>query len=123
MFENGFSCASSVPGLDGRDRLGEIHDARLGAEQLERSLLDLARQHADVHPLHVRRRVDRLQAIRDVAEAVLEVAEDPEVHPGFDAASSARDRARRPSRLAPVALSEKRNGRSATPSAGTRSVR
>ena len=71
-------------GLDGFDRFREVHDLRIGAEQLEGSRLDLARQHANLHPLEIGGGADRPEAIRDVTEAVFEIAEDPIVHPGFD---------------------------------------
>ena len=59
--------------------------ARRRAEQREGALLHLARQHADGHPLHVRRRVNRSQPVRDVTEAVLEPAEDAVIRLRFHA--------------------------------------
>ena len=71
-------------GLDPVDRLGQIHAQRHAAEQREGARLDLARQHADAHVLEVRRRVHGAQAVRDLAEAVLEPAEDAVVHALLD---------------------------------------
>ncbi len=72
------------PGLDRGNHLREIHDLRDGSEELERSRLDLAGQHSNRHPFEIRGNPHRPQAIRHVAEAVFEPAEDPKVHTRFD---------------------------------------
>src|SRR5215510_14757592 len=64
------------PRLDGRERFREIHDARLGPEELERPFLDLAWQHADAEPFHIVGYVNGSHAIRHVPEPVLEVTND-----------------------------------------------
>ena len=58
------------------DGFGQIAAYRDGAEQFECSGLHLARQHADAHAFEIARRVNGPQPIGDVAEAVLEPAED-----------------------------------------------
>ena len=85
MLANGFSWASMVPALMPIDRLGQIHAQRDGTQKLEGARLDLARQHADAHVLEIGRRVHRPQAVRDLAKAVLEPAEDAIIHALFDA--------------------------------------
>ena len=89
-------------GLDLGDRLGEVQPHRHGAEQFEGAFLHVTRQHADVHALHVGRRVDRAQPVGDVAEAVLEPAEDAVVDALLGFARPAIGRARRPWRRAPA---------------------
>jgi hypothetical protein len=71
-------------GLDRRNRLGQIPAQRNGAEEIERPGLHLARQDANAHAFEIGRHMQGAQTIRDVAEAVLEIAEDAIVHPRFD---------------------------------------
>ena len=66
-------------GFDHGDGLGQVHGHRHGAEQIERAPLDLARQHADLHALEIGGQMHRSQPVGDMAEAVLEPAENAEV--------------------------------------------
>ncbi len=63
-------------GLDHGDGFGEVHAQRDGAEQFEGALMDLARQHADAHAFEVGGQMHGPEPVGDVAEAVLEPAED-----------------------------------------------
>src|SRR5262245_20957270 len=73
-------------GFDHLDRLRQIHAHRCRAETLERACLPLARQHADAEPLQIGGRVHRPHPVGDMAEAVLEPAEDAVVHALLDLA-------------------------------------
>ncbi len=65
-----------LSGLEPLDRRPEIHHEGYGTHEFVGPGVHLARERADLEALHVRRRVHRPDAVRNMAVAVFEVAED-----------------------------------------------
>jgi hypothetical protein len=71
-------------GANPLDGLGQIHSHRHRAQQLESAHLNVAGEHANEHAREIGGPAHPPQTVRDVTEAVLEIAEDPVVEAAFD---------------------------------------